>query len=143
MFPNMLYSYLFLSSYFFYGFAMASRSKAPDWELGSKVVGSIPCHGNNISALVCKKICMAPSVWLIVISSYHKYGSISMTGLLSRSFIAHQHRMSLCRITSVLIFHFNSNPINCSPTKKSLSFGQQPQTQLRKTLFCHFFINIF
>jgi len=51
---------------------MAERSLAPDWELRSKVVGSIPGYTSKFWTVDCKKINKALSVRLIVICSDHK-----------------------------------------------------------------------
>jgi len=48
---------------------MAQKSKAPDWEPRSKVVGLILSHASNFSTSNCKKINKASPVRIIAISS--------------------------------------------------------------------------
>jgi len=51
------------------GIAIAEISKAPHWDLRSKLVGSTPGHPSNFSILNCKKINKVPSVKVMVICS--------------------------------------------------------------------------
>jgi len=50
---------------------MAERSQAPERELRSKVVGSIPGHPNNVSIPDCKKISIATTFRIILQNSSH------------------------------------------------------------------------